>query len=105
MSEIHLDENWIRLLGLVATQKLNKSVSRYRNIDRSKGNQFPNDAYKALIQMMQTAPYRMVRGSLLTYPTPEAVKAVSQKFNLTETQVKNFASNYRRRVQSKRKLT
>lgn len=77
-----------------AKSRAERQASRH-----GKGEIFPDEVRAALEKMMLEAPTRPGKGKNLTYPTKDVVDAVIAKYGLTLTQVKNYASNYRRRVQ------
>jgi hypothetical protein len=54
-----------------------------------------------LVKMMKTAPSKPGKDFRFTYPTENAKHHIMNKHGLTERQVNDFASNYRRRVQKK----
>lgn len=62
---------------------------------------FSDEIHNALVQMMQNAPNRYGKDVRYTYPSEEAKHYIMDKHGLTERQVNDFASNYRRRVQKK----
>lgn len=63
------------------------------------GKEFSESQHSALVNMMINAKKR----NGLSYPSEEEKLKVVHEQGLTLTQVNNFASNYRRRVEAKRR--
>lgn len=101
-NRIHWNQgDWLLYVVDLKLAKMRRAKSRAeRKASRhGKDKIFPDDVRAALEKMMREAPTRPEKSKNLTYPTDDVVAAIIDKYALTYTQVKNYASNYRRRVQ------